>query len=290
MPKAHFHIITATHNRLDLLPRCIRSVQDQNYPWFTQYVIDDGSIDGTKEYGVELAAKANIRLHRFESNCGVNAARNQALEMMPKTENDWVIIVDDDDALCRGALESLDLSIGEVGSDYNWIVAPCVGYNGDAIGKFERYGKLDYVDDYMINKRMPGDVLHCIRLSSIGDLKFPIDIRQTEEWIFFGQLSHSEPMYAVKPPCMHKEYLPGGISLSDVNRAQAQSLALRKIQLLRNRLTPSQERRIRLQPIIDCGLFRVVKAVASGHFGPSDRFFLCRASVSLLWKRLKAAF
>ena len=43
-------VIITTHNRLDLLKKAIDSVRNQSYKNFELIVVDDASIDGTKEY------------------------------------------------------------------------------------------------------------------------------------------------------------------------------------------------------------------------------------------------
>ena len=56
-------VIIPTHNRADILPMAIKSIQNQTRPVDESIVVSDGSTDNTEEVVRELAEKdSRIRL------------------------------------------------------------------------------------------------------------------------------------------------------------------------------------------------------------------------------------
>jgi glycosyltransferase involved in cell wall biosynthesis len=94
------HSVTAiitTHNRIDLLPRAIKSVFNQTYEDIDLIVVDDASTDHTQEYMKSLADKYDwisyIRISP-EDTKGVNYARNVGIKA---AKGNLVAFLDDDD-------------------------------------------------------------------------------------------------------------------------------------------------------------------------------------------------
>lgn len=66
-------VIIPTYNRADVITRCVNSVLNQTYKNIEIIIIDDGSIDNTRE--VILQYNKNIQYH-YQHNSGVSKARN----------------------------------------------------------------------------------------------------------------------------------------------------------------------------------------------------------------------
>lgn len=84
--------IIITHNRLELVKRAIRSVQEQTYRNLELIVVDDASSDGTKEW-CEVQNFRFICIPKEESRGG-NHARNLGIEA---AAGEYVAFLDDDD-------------------------------------------------------------------------------------------------------------------------------------------------------------------------------------------------
>ena len=111
-----------TYNRLQLLKRAIKSVQNQTYPNIEIFIVDNGSIDGTAEYLYELQQTfSNIQYHAFNSNEGACKARNYAIENMTGL---YATGLDDDDEFLPSRIEDLveafDDKFAFVCSGYIW--------------------------------------------------------------------------------------------------------------------------------------------------------------------------
>lgn len=85
--------IITTHNRIDLLPRAIKSVLNQTYPFIECIVIDDASNDNTQKYCEQISSIKYIKISPSESKGG-NYARNIGIN---NAKGDYIAFLDDDD-------------------------------------------------------------------------------------------------------------------------------------------------------------------------------------------------
>ncbi|MBR3836883.1 MAG: glycosyltransferase family 2 protein [Clostridia bacterium] len=96
-------VVIPTHNRADLLPRAIKSVQAQTWKDLEIVVVSDGSEDNTKEVVNELAKDdARIRFIEYFPAKGGNIARNTGIE---NASGEFVAFLDDDDEFMPEKLE-----------------------------------------------------------------------------------------------------------------------------------------------------------------------------------------
>ncbi len=88
-----FSVVVPTHNRKDLLRRCLEAVTHQDYPDYEVTVVDDGSTDGTGE--MVQREFPQVRYIRQEPNQGPAAARNRGI----KAASGEIIAFTDDDCI-----------------------------------------------------------------------------------------------------------------------------------------------------------------------------------------------
>jgi len=111
-------VIIPTYNRASVLPRAIDSVLMQKDADLELIIVDDGSTDGTNEYGVQRTAygeknpRGNSVLRtppalriRFlsQSNLGPSAARNLGIR---EAKGEWIAFLDSDDEWKPGKLKA----------------------------------------------------------------------------------------------------------------------------------------------------------------------------------------
>jgi glycosyltransferase involved in cell wall biosynthesis len=84
-------VIIPAFNRAWCLGETLQSVLDQTFKNFEMIVVDDGSTDGTATL---LRQFPQVRVHRWEDNRGVSAARNQGIAM---ARGEWICFLDSDD-------------------------------------------------------------------------------------------------------------------------------------------------------------------------------------------------
>lgn len=84
-----------TYNRIELLKRAVKSVQDQTYRNLEIIIVDDCSTDVTHEYLAQLAKEdSRVRYFLKEKNSGACVSRNIAIE---NATGEFVTGLDDDD-------------------------------------------------------------------------------------------------------------------------------------------------------------------------------------------------
>lgn len=121
-------VIITTHNRLDLLKKAIDSVRNQSYKNFELIVVDDASIDGTKEY-CEGQDFDYIYIPQEESKGG-NHARNIGIK---SAKGKYCAFLDDDDRWKESYLEKMVGLIEEKGCGMVYSGVTWEQYNGDDV-------------------------------------------------------------------------------------------------------------------------------------------------------------
>ena len=92
-------IIIPAFNRVWCLETALQSVLSQTFRNFEVIVVDDGSTDGTPAL---LRQFPELRVHRWENNRGVSAARNQGIQM---AQGEWICFLDSDDRWVENKLQ-----------------------------------------------------------------------------------------------------------------------------------------------------------------------------------------
>lgn len=99
-------VFTPTYNRAYCLGKCYKSMQRQSCKEFDWLIIDDGSIDETKQLvqsWIEEKPEFNIR-YIYKSNGGMHTAYNVAYENI---ETELAMNIDSDDYLTDTAIEEI---------------------------------------------------------------------------------------------------------------------------------------------------------------------------------------
>lgn len=97
-----FSIIIPVYNVAPYLRECLDSVLAQTYTNWEAICVDDGSTDGSVAILDEYAKKDARFCAIHQTNAGVSAARNRALE---EATGDWILFADGDDLLKTGWAE-----------------------------------------------------------------------------------------------------------------------------------------------------------------------------------------
>lgn len=97
-------IIIPAYNVETFLPQCLNSIITQNLADYEVLCVDDGSTDGTLRLLNSYADEHPELRVLTQSNQGVSAARNYGLK---EAKGEYVLFVDSDDWLCKGALSGL---------------------------------------------------------------------------------------------------------------------------------------------------------------------------------------
>lgn len=103
-------IIIPLYNKQNRILKSLNSVLDQDFDNYEIVIVDDGSTDNSVQI-VESISDNRLRIFRKE-NGGPSSARNYGVQ---KSQGKWVLFLDADDTLERGALKQVEKDIRKHG-------------------------------------------------------------------------------------------------------------------------------------------------------------------------------
>lgn len=106
----YFSVIIPTYNRSALLAETLHSVLEQSFCDYEIIVVDDGSVDGTKEFLESLQAPLKVL---YQANGGAGAARNRGAA---EAKGQYLAFLDSDDLWFPWTLETYRKIIEEFGA------------------------------------------------------------------------------------------------------------------------------------------------------------------------------
>ncbi|MDR3180172.1 MAG: glycosyltransferase, partial [Holosporaceae bacterium] len=95
-------VLIPTYNRVKFLPSALDSALKQDYPNIEIIIVDNGSIDGTRELIANGNYGAQVKYFQQE-NRGIAASRNSCVE---KASGEWIAFLDSDDTYAPGKLRA----------------------------------------------------------------------------------------------------------------------------------------------------------------------------------------
>lgn len=108
-------VVVAVHNCARYLREAVSSALAQSLPPHEIILVDDASVDATREVADDLArGDARVRVVPLERNVGPSAARNIALDA---ASGDWIAILDGDDICLPGRFEAQVAFLRRTGVD-----------------------------------------------------------------------------------------------------------------------------------------------------------------------------
>lgn len=155
-------VFTPTYNRAHLLHRLYESLlrqTNQNFKWL---VIDDGSVDNTKEVIDDFASEGKVEIaYVHKENGGLHTGYNTAIAHL---DTELSICIDSDDWLPDDAIERIltiwskiedDSIAGLIGLDYT--------ADGELIGDHLKDGEIINPIDLLASKTNRGDKKYVVR-------------------------------------------------------------------------------------------------------------------------------
>jgi hypothetical protein len=109
-----FSIIIPTYNRARFLPEAIRSVQEQVFEHWELIIVDDGSVDNTKQVCTPYLKDDRIR-YVHQENRELNGARNTGVR---HARGAFCCFLDDDDRFLPEHLAALSSAIDDQAAEY----------------------------------------------------------------------------------------------------------------------------------------------------------------------------
>ena len=209
-------ILTPTYNRAYILSNCYESLKFQTCKDFIWLIIDDGSIDNTKELADQWIAENKISIQYFyKKNGGKHTAINFG---MLYVNTDLSMIVDSDDILTSDAVES----IRDYWEKYKRNTKLCGlsflrGYNENTqIG--DKYHMDEFICNHIkcINENLKGDKSEVFLTKILKQYPFP-EIEGEKflgEDVIWKRIGYNHDMVYINKIIYITEYLEGGLTKS----------------------------------------------------------------------------
>lgn len=210
-----FTIFTPTYNRAYCLIRLFESLCAQTFRNFEWIIVDDGSIDSTKEVVDRFKPIAEFSIVYVKTiNGGKHRATNVGIKL---ARGKWFITVDSDDWLESNGLEVIRNSLGQVkpGEMVSTIIVLKKTLDGGIIGDKFSWDLENYID--MIYRMINGDkliILFSEFLKTFSFKEFSGEKFITESSLFlqYAQKYSDTRTLFINEPLYIVEYLPDGLT------------------------------------------------------------------------------
>lgn len=214
--KKQITVFTPTYNRAHTLPRLYQSLCEQEFTDFEWLVVDDGSVDNTREL-IDGYLKENRIAIKYVSqpNGGKHRAINRGVG---QAEGYLFMIVDSDDYLTHtkvlGSIAD-QISFLRASSDFCGVVGNKVFEDDTVIGTTIGDDILDTTFiDYREKYKVKGDREEVIKLEVMRAFPFPETPGENfcPEGLIWNRMATKYKARYINQPYLTCEYLPGGLS------------------------------------------------------------------------------
>lgn len=165
--KTNILAVVVTYNRLDCLKECVAALRMQTYKQFEILIINNGSIDGTKEW----VEKQNDLLLINQENLGGAGGFYTGMKYMYDHHYEWLWMMDDDGMPDPSQLEMLLKYKG----DYLFLNALVVNKNDHSRLSFENMNLVSEFDEMTVTEEFlhpfNGTFIHWSVIDRVGFIK-----------------------------------------------------------------------------------------------------------------------
>ncbi len=141
-------VIIPTFNRAALLVKAIESVFAQTHNDYEVIVVDDGSVDNTREIMKPYCQRLR---YFYQQNQGASAAQNKGIEL---AKGEWISVLASDDEWLPTKLERQFEALGALGEDFRACFTDCQ-FTGNRdlhqttfeLGGLKKYGSFGVLDN-----------------------------------------------------------------------------------------------------------------------------------------------
>ena len=217
----YFTICIPAYNRAHTILRTLESVKKQEFNSYEVLIIDDGSIDNTKETVIQYI-KQNALDGRFQYFYKENGGKHSALNLgIEKASGTFFIILDSDDWLAENALSNLyeyckkiesdDSFCGVMGKSVNSEDGKMIGDLFDLSNPVSSYFDYHFI---MPQKMFVNDCFEANKTKILKQYRFPEEpgMRFVPEAWMFDQIGVKYNLLLTNDVFRYVEYLDDGIT------------------------------------------------------------------------------
>ncbi|HFD2030263.1 TPA: glycosyltransferase family 2 protein [Clostridium perfringens] len=210
-------IITPTYNCGNFIAETIKSVQEQTYKNWEMIIVDDCSIDDTKEIVQSFANKdKRIKYHKLKQNSGAAVARTTAMEL---AKGDYMAFLDSDDLWYPDKLRKQIMFMKDNNYVFTCTKYEQIGEKSEPLGKVIKVvSKIDYNRLLLDCPVGNSTVMYDVR--AMGKFKVPDIKKRNDDALWLKMLKKEKYIYGMNEILM--KY-----------RVRENSISSNKIQLIR---------------------------------------------------------
>ena len=202
MSEITFSIIIPSFNYAHYLSRAISSIHQQTNSNYEILIVDDGSTDNTRHISEQLISQYPNLHYYYQENRGPAAARNLGAV---KSIGRYIIFLDADDELLHEALHEYKIMIDSHPKRHVFIGEHITQTTTGVLKKstpqdLRIKGKEQLFAAYLFGKVSISAGAIAIHHSVFNSIKFPEELRSTEDIPFYAQLLASfDTVFIAKP-------------------------------------------------------------------------------------------
>lgn len=212
-------VFTPTYNRAHLLPRLFKSLQNQSNLNFNWLIVDDGSIDNTKNLIDEFREKAKFPINYiYQKNQGKHVAINTALNHIA---TNFFFTIDSDDWLVEDAIEHIYSKIPLIAKDESIaaIASPIYVINHPNIKNYQPLPKDNLIYNSFgsgknYEKNQLGENTYIFKTKIAKQFPFPVfeNEKYLKPSIVFKRISCIYNFLIIKKRIVNAEYQEDGLT------------------------------------------------------------------------------
>lgn len=222
--KLYFTVCIPTYNRKEKLKLTLQSLENQSYKNFEVIVVDDGSIDNTRDFISEYLKNTLLNLrYIYKSNGGKHTALNKGIEL---ANSKYFIILDSDDIFTDNALQFFFEKTIAIDNDEKFcgIICRCAEIkDGNIVLIGEKFPEEKWITSYIdfhfgkgltIHGSRYKDCCECIKTKILKEYQFPelVTTKFVPESYVFDQIGLKYDLLAFNDILEIKEYQDTGIT------------------------------------------------------------------------------
>ena len=207
-------VFTPTYNRGNLIHNVYESLLRQSCQEFQWLIIDDGSVDNTRQIVQQWIAEGKMEIrYVYKENGGLHTGYNKAIELM---DTELSVCIDSDDWLTDNAIELILNTWDRVKSDHlAGLIGLDVRTDGMVIGSRLKTGDKIYPLDLMTSKDNGADKKYVIRTDYYKEVApmpvYPGEKNFNPHYLVL-KLSQKYRFYALDEPLCVVNYQSNGMT------------------------------------------------------------------------------
>lgn len=227
-------ILTPTYNRAKLLPRLFESLCKQTNYDFEWLVIDDGSVDNTKEVILQFIEKQEKKKETRKDFFSVryikkeNGGKHTAVNLgVQNTLGELIFIADSDDMLMPNAVEKVAKAYQHIKENpqYGGVAGLDCFKNGNIVGNGLPHEAISCnAMDIRYKYHVTGDMKEVFRTEVMKEYPFPeiMDEKFSPEQLTWFRIAQKYQLYYFNHPIYIADYQEDGLTAS-ITRSRMKS-------------------------------------------------------------------